>query len=182
MKTNNRLILIGGTGRNVGKTEFVCRVIKKFAATHDIYALKVSAVLPSEETFHGDHSQDPSGQPLFEESDATRSKDTSRMLRAGARRVFYLQSGDEHILAGYEQFLELIPENSLIVCESNSLGYHVVPGAHIVVKGDGMSVKPRAEGLLETADLVVISDGKSGFPELESIAINGGRWMVEGLS
>ena len=24
---NNRLVIVGGTGRNVGKTEFICRLI-----------------------------------------------------------------------------------------------------------------------------------------------------------
>jgi hypothetical protein len=164
-----KLIVIGGTGRNVGKTEFVCKLIEKFSSQLPIYALKVSTIFPDEEIFHGTHSEDELNFHLFEETRLATEKDTSRMLRAGATRVFYLRSDDLKIQAGFLAFLQHVPEDGLVVCESNSLGQFVKPALAIVVKSVSGLIKPRAISLLETADLVIASDGISGFPELESV-------------
>lgn len=172
MIENNRLILIGGTGRNVGKTEFVCRLIEQTAEKHDVYALKVSAIFPDEEIYHGRHDELLQSQRLFEETRFDTGKDTSRMLRAGAKRVFYLQSDDEFIESGYVEFCKKIPQDSIVVCESNSLGYHVKPGLHLIIKSNQGIIKPRAEKQLRLADLIITSDEKNGFPELSSISIN----------
>ncbi|MFT5702192.1 MAG: hypothetical protein ACI8ZB_005103 [Desulforhopalus sp.] len=101
-----KLIVIGGTGRNVGKTEFVCTLIEKFSSQLPIYALKVSAIFSDEEIFHGTHSEDEPNFQLFEETRLTTEKYTSRILRAGATRVFYLRSDDLKIQAGFLAFLK----------------------------------------------------------------------------
>ncbi|WP_419175178.1 hypothetical protein [Desulfosediminicola sp.] len=173
------LVIIGGAGRNVGKTEFVCRLIQSFSAEYDIYALKVSAIFPDEHLYHGDHSRDfPEGK-LFEENRLNGPKDTSRMLRAGAKKVFYLRSDDAGIEAGYREFSKRIPDNALVVCESNSLRSVVDPAIHIVVRSVSGEIKPRALAQLARADLVVVSDGTSGFSELDSIEIvDGNCWQL----
>lgn len=175
----NNLLLVGGAGRNVGKTEFVCRLIEEFSKKYEIYALKVSAIFPDEHLYHGNHSHDtPEGQ-LFEENRLDAHKDTSRMLRAGAKRVFYLRCDDTGIAAGYREFLERIPANALVVCESNSLSSLIEPALHIVVRSRTGQVKPRASKLIDTADLVVFSDGASGFPELNHIEVmDENRWTL----
>src|SRR6056297_165204 len=92
------LLIVGGTGRNVGKTEFVCRLIEKISRTEVVYALKVSAIFPDEEIYHGNHDGEESVHHLFEETRMETGKDTSRMLQAGASRVFYLRGDDNTIL------------------------------------------------------------------------------------
>jgi len=57
-----------------------------------------------------------------------------------------------------------------VVCESNSLGQFVRPALSVVVKSVNGPIKPRAVAQLESADLVVVSDGSSGFPELTLIS------------
>ncbi|MGL1930589.1 MAG: hypothetical protein OCC45_02385 [Desulfotalea sp.] len=169
MIENKRLILVGGTGRNVGKTQFVCDLIKSIANNYDVYGLKVSAIYPDEEIFHGNHDGNLQNQRLFEETRNDTKKDTSRMLRAGANRVFYLQSDDVFIQQGYLRFLELIPKDAIIVCESNSLGYHVKPLKHIIIKSETGKIKPRSLKQLESADIIITSKGGQGFPELQEI-------------
>jgi hypothetical protein len=169
MFENKCLIVVGGTGRNVGKTEFVCQLIERISDQFPVYALKVSAIFPDEKIFHGTHSGGETTLQLFEETKRTTEKDTSRMLRAGASRVFYLQSDDAGIETGYVRFIKHVPENGVVVCESNSLGRFVKPALAIVVKSVNGTVKPRALALLENADLIVVSDGISGFPELDSV-------------
>ena len=164
-----QLLLIGGTGRNVGKTEFTCRLISRIAATRQIYALKVSAMYPDEQMFHGRHEYDASDFHLFEESRSESGKDTARMLKAGAKRVFYLQGEDNRILQGFTEFIHKVPTSSPVVCESNSLGNFVQPGLHIMITSSNTEVKERARVQLAKADLIIKSDGASGFQDLEAL-------------
>lgn len=180
MIENKKLILIGGTGRNVGKTEFVCRLISMTAKKYDVYALKVSAIFPDEDIFHGNHEGAPESQILFEETRGDTSKDTSRMLRAGAKKVFYLQSDDRFIKKGYSKFCDLIPQDAIVVCESSSLQYHVKPGLHVIVTNSGATIKPRAKKLLDFADIVITSNGQEGFRELERFSFDSNNdWILK---
>ena len=165
----SNLLIVGGTGRNVGKTEFVCRLISRISDTTDIYALKVSAVHPDEELYHGNHADNDISGQLAEEFRLTGHKDTIRMLRAGAKRVFYLRSDGPGIKKGFLAFMSAIPEGAAVICESNSLGDVIDQALLIVVKSPTGPVKPRAVAQLARADLVVISDGQSGFPQLATI-------------
>lgn len=170
MLKNKQLLVVGGTGRNVGKTEFVCRLIAKISEDRLVYALKVSAIFPDEELYHGSHSPGEKQLSLFEETRLTTGKDTSRMLRAGAERVFYLRSNDEGILSGFDEFVKRVPDKAVIICESNSLNQFVTPALSIIVKSMDGPIKKRAVAQLKVADLVVVSDGSSGFPELKLIS------------
>jgi len=166
---DQNLLIVGGAGRNVGKTEFVCRLIEKLSIAIPIYALKVSAVFPDETTFHGDHSDEETNEQLFEETRRDSTKDTSRMLHAGARRVFYLRGEDSAIVSYYAILRRQLPPDSPLICESNSLGQFVIPGLQIMVKTADTAVKPRARKRMALADLIVTSDGKSGFREVQHI-------------
>lgn len=179
MIEDKKLVLVGGAGRNVGKTEFVCRLIKKIARDHPVYALKVSAIFPDERLYHGDHSSEQLGSALFEETSDETSKDTSRMLRAGAERVFYLRSDDSSILTLYNQFRRGISADALVICESNSLGQFVNPALYIMVKSLSGEIKARALPQLERADMVVVSDGISGFPEIAEIEVIQKTWHLQ---
>lgn len=180
MKNNKRLLVVGGTGRDVGKTEFVCQLIQKVSVTHQVYALKVSAIFPDEELFHGSHDESESSLHLYEELNPSTTKDTSRMLKAGAQKVFYLRSNDEGILDGYRAFVNQIPSKAIVICESNSLSQFINPGITIVVMALNKPIKDRAIILLENADLVVNSDCISGFPELESVCYSEtGGWELQ---
>jgi hypothetical protein len=174
------LLVVGGAGRNVGKTEFVCRLIEHISQKVDVYALKVSTIFPDEQIYHGDHAADLSDNALVEETRRNIDKDTSRMLRAGGRKVFYLRSDDAAIATGFTAFLQRIPERSLIICESNSLAFIVKPAVHIVITSRHSPIKSRAALLIERADLVIESDGQSGFPEIERIGVREGMsWALK---
>ena len=170
MFKNERLLVVGGTGRDVGKTEFVCKLIAKISEHRPVYALKVSAIFPDEELYRGTHAGEGKCLHLFEETRLTTNKDTSRMLRAGAQKVFYLRSNSEGIRHGFDEFLKVVPEIAVIICESNSLGQIVTPALSIIVKSINGSIKQRAIAQLDSADLVIVSDGSSGFPELKLIS------------
>ena len=169
MQRDQNLLIVGGAGRNVGKTEFACRLIEKISTVCPIYALKVSAVFPDETLFHGDHSGEGARDQLFEETRRDSPKDTSRMLRAGARQVFYLRGEDSAIAFQYAILRRQLPSNCALICESNSLGQYVIPGLHIMVTTTDAAIKPRARKRMALADLIVTSDGISGFREVQRI-------------
>jgi hypothetical protein len=163
------LLIVAGGGRNVGKTEFVCRLIEQCSIRHEIYGLKVSAMHPDEALFHGDHSTQKFSTRLYEETSYDQEKDTSRMLRAGARKVFYLQGEDEQIGAGFQEFQSMIPAAAPVICESSSLWKYVRPGLLVLIKAAHIEIKPRALEIADHASLIVESDGLSGFSQLDSI-------------
>lgn len=165
-----QLLVVGGTSRDVGKTEFICQLIRRISAFFPVYALKVSAIYPDEELYHGTHTAKEKNSHLFEETRLSTNKDTSRMLRAGAQKVFYLRSNDEGIRFGFDEFFKKVPETAAIVCESNSLGRFAAPALSIMVKSLNGQIKQRAVAQLNSADLVIISDGSSGFAELKLIS------------
>ncbi len=81
------LLIIAGTGNKSGKTSMACRIIGQFRH-HEIVSVKITPhfhkttpglVLISEK----------SGYSVYEETNNDISKDTSRMLNAGASRVFF---------------------------------------------------------------------------------------------
>lgn len=179
MKMAN-LIIVAGTGRNVGKTECVCRLISKISQQTEVYGLKVSAIYPDEGIHHGSHQNVSPSLNLVEEHRVDLEKDTCRMLRAGARKVFYLQGDDGAIERGFAHFLSRVPAHSPIVCESGSLHKFVEPSLLILVKSVDQDSKPRATELHECASLVMHSDGSSGFPGLESISFTKDYgWILE---
>ncbi|MBT8333930.1 MAG: hypothetical protein HKP41_03115 [Desulfobacterales bacterium] len=179
MIQDKHLLIVAGTGRNVGKTEFACRLIGKLSSMHEIYSLKVSAVYPDEGNYHGNHSEDFSKDYLFEEHRKDTEKDTSRMLRAGARKAFYLSSDSAGIARGFNDFRKLIPDETAIVCESNSLWQYVKPGLLILISSADEVIKPRARLLLNHADMMVVSDLISGFPEVNRIELlNNNTWLL----
>lgn len=179
MICDSQLLIVSGTGRNVGKTELVCRLIARFSAQTEIFALKVSAIFPDEHLLHGDHTNIGTDRTLFRETRRDTPKDTSRMLRSGASGVYYMQGDRTSIEADFLSLRRSLPQQSIIISESNSLADVVRPGLHIVVTSRSGEIKPRALPLLDTADLVITSDGASGFPGIEAVELDPSKgWHV----
>jgi len=58
------------------------------------------------------------------------------MLRAGAKKVYFVQCNDKTIDSIYDVLKQLLPVNVLIVCESGSFANIFKPRFHILVEGD----------------------------------------------
>lgn len=151
------LLLIGGSGRNVGKTTFATELIKKFSKqhseTHRIIGLKVSTFRSNEDSYHGDHQeQTKSGFLIKKEDLSVPHKDTAQMVIAGAETAYYIQTSAESVAEAYQEFETSInPVNLPVVCESRALLQVVRPGLFIMVV-DGEKVKPDTASLIKEAD------------------------------
>ncbi len=129
-----RLAIIAGTGRKVGKTTVACRIIERFSR-YSIIAVKITCHF-HEPQEHLRLIRRESDFVVWEEMSKSEPKDSSRMLASGAIRSFYIQAEKGVSGRAFSSLLEVIPADSMIVCESPSLGKHVMPGALIIVTCD----------------------------------------------
>lgn len=174
------LLLIAGTGRKVGKTTLACRLIQMVSKAHQVVGIKVSPHM---------HRQ-AAGQKviaetkdylIIEEKNPGNGKDSSRMLRAGARQVYYLQTRDRHIAEPFEILMKLVPENHPVVCESGALLSHARPGLFLLVKREGQTAfKKGVDQLSYKSDHWVVFDGEDFNPSPEEFSFNSDSWTITG--
>ncbi len=131
---DKNLLIIGGTGRNVGKTSLALMLLKKYKESR-IIGLKVSAHRKNEEYFHGSHEFLPvENYKISIETGNKPWKDTAQMVNAGAIKAFYIESADEKIPEAYIDFRNNHNNSNLpVICESRSLRKHIIPGVYILL-------------------------------------------------
>jgi hypothetical protein len=138
------MVMIGGNSRNSGKTTLACSIISKFSITNEVVGLKVTGIRPGEAHLHGNHSGETMhGYTILEETDCSSGKDTSKMLKAGATRVFYIFAEDIFIEKAILHFVSMYINNQVIVCESRSLRDIVKPGLFLMMVRLPASVKEK---------------------------------------
>jgi molybdopterin-guanine dinucleotide biosynthesis protein len=139
---DTRLILIGASAQNAGKTTLATELIRLWKNLVPITALKVTTI-HNHGCPHGDAgcgacsltaSEQAVGFALEREDVRSPAKDTTRLLDAGAEQVFWLRSTRARLAEGYARFLEQTAPQSLIICESNSLREALTPALFIMLK------------------------------------------------
>jgi hypothetical protein len=180
-----QMLLIGSGGRNSGKTVFACAVIEKFRSRCDLAAAKVTVIrersgeCPRGGAGCGVCSSLDGAYCLTEETAAEGSKDTQRLLAAGAKRVYWLRVLDEYLEEGATALLDALGKDTLVVCESNSLRKAVEPGLFLMFIHTGDPVmKSSAQAVRAYADRIVTTDGRRFDFDAGGIEIREGRWTV----
>jgi hypothetical protein len=113
------------------------------------------------------------------ELDPESGKDTSRLLRAGAREAWWLRVREEALADGAAGLLSHVPAGWVSVCESNRLRRVVEPGLFLQVRSEGeRAAKPSARSVAELADRVVVSDGASFDLDIGRICVIEGQWAL----
>jgi len=135
MKDIPNLLLIAGTGRNTGKTTLACSIIDKFSSKYQIVGLKISP------HFHGGTNSlqeiiTNKNFNIYKETSSTTGKDSSLMLKARAEKVFYIEVLDDYLEEAFTQFLKILPERYLLVCESPALRNYIHPGVFLIVDSE----------------------------------------------
>lgn len=155
MKKLENLLLVSGSGRNCGKTTFACHVIHHMAKFRKVIGLKISP------HFHFTGNKQilvaqAGAFKIYEESDFLSGKDSSRMLQAGAFKVYYVQCTDAGLPGIWKAVEKLLPENTLVVCESGSFSKTYTPGAHVLV-ADKIADESKTSFLwnLKKADFII---------------------------
>jgi hypothetical protein len=137
------LLIIAGTGNKSGKTSIACRLIEQFRHL-EIVSVKITPHF--HETTPGlVLISEKSGYSVYEEKNGDISKDTSRMLKAGASRVFFAKVTDNSLVKAFEEIMEHIPEGTPIICESPALRNYTEPGLFVIMtsylKGNQKDIK-----------------------------------------
>lgn len=127
-----QLILIAGAGQNVGKTTLACQIIEKLAKNNDVTAIKIA----------GHHHPitnlqkvifQSEGITVTEETNWDSNKDSSRFLKAGAKRSIFILTSD-HKMGELANWLKL-NMTGWVVCESGLIGKYIQPLKAIFVEG-----------------------------------------------
>jgi len=128
------VLLVSGTGRNVGKTSLACRVIEKLHGTQRITAVKISPHL--HEVNSGEALCAKYGQyAIFREEVKNQAKDSSRLLTAGARRVFYMQAIDNCLPEAWSKLREWLEAEEPVIIESGGIHKIINPGCTLFLGG-----------------------------------------------
>lgn len=174
MFNKDNFLIVSGNGRNTGKTGFICRVIATLGRKHAITAIKVSPHFHGagdEVIIAGDHFR------ISPETDPHKAKDSSRMLAAGAAKVFYAEVQDAHLAEALDALLPLIPAGGPVICESGGLRQLVDPSLFILLRRSGQNtLKEGFRKLTPLAHHIVTFNGSDFDLPPEKIKFDGQRW------
>ena len=176
--------MVGAGDRNVGKTEFVCSLIRKFAQHPNIIGVKVTTIEQTNgscphggqgcgvcATLEGNFS-------ITEETDSRPDKDTCRMLAAGDKKVFWLRVLKKHLKDGAKALQAVIGTDAISICESNSLRSVVEPDLFFMFKAiDSDKFKPSAAKVSIYAERTILFDGSDFDISLDEIELIDDRWV-----
>ncbi len=154
----NNVILITGSGRNSGKTTIACHIIKQLSEKSEVIGLKISPhfhlVGKGQELIVKNQKYS-----IYREHGLGTRKDSSRMLFAGAKTVYFIQCTDENLEFAKNDLIKILVGNMPVVCESGSFSKVFTPGYQILVIGDNPD-KTKKSFLrnLKTSDLKIMSN------------------------
>jgi len=186
MAVKSNMIIIGSTGRNTGKTEFACRIIEKHSRQNEIIGIKVIPVDKNERECHrgidgcGVCNSLTGDYKIIEELATDSSKDTSRMMKAGAKKAYLLLVDRNSLEKGINEILDLLPDNAMIVVESNSIRKAIEPGVFIVIKEFAdHTVKQSCAEVIELADKIIGFNNLSWDFNPDKVLIHNETWILE---
>jgi len=181
MQRLNNMLMIGSTGPNTGKTKLACRLIKKFCPEKDIIGIKVTTIKEKD-------GQCPRGGQgcgvcsslegdclITEETNPGSKKDTGKLLKAGAKKVFWLRVLKDHLKEGIKAVLDKTGTGSALICESNSLRTVAEPGIFLMVTNNRQqSWKKTAAAVKDHIDQTVTADFN-----INCIKLFENKWFIE---
>ncbi len=139
------IIVVGGSGRGVGKTAVVCALI---ASLPEFLWTAVKM------TTH-DHGNP---EPVWEETDPGQETDTARYLASGARRALLVTAPHGNI--PLHHVWEAIGPSANVVFESNRIAAYQRPDVCLAVLGPaGIPITPSFQEFMHQSDALVVPAG-----------------------
>jgi len=170
------LLLIAGSGQNTGKTTLACHILQKFSNDFDLIGLKTSPHfhLPTEGLQPVKITRN---YKIYRELNPNTSKDSSRMLRAGALRVYLFMVTDIGLNPCFKWFLKNEYSGMPIVCESTSLAERVESGLTFYLenknKKGGKSFSGSSSNIIK-----LHSNEQQLYPEISKMIFLKGKWIL----
>ncbi len=179
------ILLLGAAGQNQGKSTLACRIIERHANKQPVLGAKITTirerggVCPRGGEGCGVCQNLKGDWELTEETGENPTKDTGRMLAAGAEQVFWLRVCQARLEEGVRALLERIAGRP-VVCEGNSPRLVLHPGAFLVSEDPNTTeMKPTAAAVQQYVDQKLTFDGTTFDPPEEDIGLSQGRWSVK---
>jgi hypothetical protein len=170
------LLLIAGPGTKSGKTSMACRIIEQFNNL-SITAIKISPHF--HETTTGLISKsEKKGYSIYEETNMDTSKDTSRMLRSGANKVYFAKVLDDKLLVVFNKIMENIPPDVPVICESPALRCFVEPGVFVIMTSKTVN-KQKEINHLQLLPHVIFKLEELENINLLPIGFKAGKWFYK---
>ena len=175
MTTLPNWLLISGSGRNVGKTTLICRII------HEMSDLKPVAVKISTHM----HSLPEESDWIIRKEDfcviresRINSKDSSKMLQSGAESAFYAQGPDyrlPEILSALNKYTFERP----VICESGGLRNIIIPGIYLLIKSEENKIKPGLRKPEILADVILTPNDVFNGKIEKKILFKNNNWLIK---
>lgn len=158
-KNWGNILLVAGSGRNIGKTNFICQLLESVKEQQPI-AIKISLHFHNQTEGLKVITENENYQ-IFEETNKEMKKDSSMFLQNGADRSFYIQAKDEYLKEVFIAMYPFLNVDKPIIIESASLHKYIDGGFFLFIYGKNEIEKPSTKINLRIANLVTESDGKS---------------------
>ena len=173
------LLLISGSGRNVGKTSFIREVIVQNAGKR-LVAIKITphfhesteGLIPMAVT---------ENYRIYRETNTVSGKDSAMFLKAGAEKVFYIQTTDQHLDKAFSIATEGISSVQPIITESAALREFIIPGMYLFLRKADDAIKPAALQMMELADQHILSYGDHFSINPKTISFNQ-TWEINDIA
>ena len=174
MITISNLLLIAGTGTKSGKTSMACKIIRQFPELR-ITAIKITP------HFHETTSglvtiSEGTGYAIYEETERKGFKDTSRMVDAGAQKVYFAKVWDNQLFEVFNKIIKLIPEGTPIICESPALRNYAKPGVFIIMTSYTVNKHKDISHLIALPHVMFQYEALDSISSI-SIKFDDGRWQ-----
>lgn len=168
------LLIIAGTGNKSGKTSMACRIIEQFRhlgiisvkITPHFHETTPGLVLISEKT----------GYSVYEETNSDISKDTSRMLKAGASKVYFAKVRESSLHDAFKEIIRHVPSGTPLICESPALRRYIEPGIFIIMTSLAKDNQKDIKSLLDLPHVDFNLDYLARNKDLP-IAFSNGKWI-----
>lgn len=175
------MLMAAAAGRNLGKTEFLCRAIRAQSRRRRVIGIKITAI----DDALADYRAIPVDHLVLTASPGGSNKDTDRMYQAGAARVYWLRVKRPAFQAGLTALFETMEQegidlnNDCLVCESGGARKWIEPGLFLMIQGESKSMKPTCAELLHLADRLVNFKGQGWDLCPDTLAFEKHRWGLK---
>ncbi len=185
------MLMAGAAGRNLGKTEFLCRAIRAQYKHVPVVGIKITAfdddageVLVEQmksktyRSIEGDHL-------VTREEPGDDNKDTHRMHRAGADKVYWLRTKRSFLSEGLDELFQTLEadgidlETACLVVESGGSRNFIEPGLFFIIQEHDDELKPSCHEVAHLADRLVNVSGNGWDVLPEALVFENGRWGLK---
>lgn len=181
MKRMPNMLMAGAAGRNLGKTEFLCRAIREQSKVRAVIGIKVTTI----DDPQADYRNIDGRFIISREEPADDHKDTHRMFRSGATAVYWLRVKRPHLQNGLDALLselqhdDINTDTACLVMESGGARNYINPGLFLIIQEHNDQLKPSCAEVAHLADELVNvnADGWDILPE--ELVFENGQWGLK---